>query len=117
MNIVGQGLYPFPYTFKYPKAGEENALVSLYLYRIKEKTLSEIKLGEEPYYIPRIQFSPDKNKLIVQTMNRHQNHLKLWTYDIEKRSAEIIIEEKDKAYVDVHDNLRFLKDGSLCHIF
>ena len=113
MDIVGQGLYPFPYTFKYPKAGEENALVSLYLYRIKEQTLSEIILREEPYYIPRIQFSPDKNKLIVQTMNRHQNHLKLWTYDIEKRSAEIIIEEKDKAYVDVHDNLRFLKDGSL----
>ena len=45
MDIVGQGLYPFPYTFKYPKAGEENALVSLYLYRIKGQTLSEIKLG------------------------------------------------------------------------
>ena len=113
MDIVGQGLYPFPYTFKYPKAGEENALVSLYLYRIKGQTLSEIKLGEEPYYIPRIQFSPEKNKLIVQTINRHQNHLQLWSYDIEKRSAEIIIEEKDKAYLDVHDNLRFLKDGSL----
>ena len=51
--------------------------------------------------------------MIVQTINRHQNHLKLWSYDIEKRSAEIIIEEKDKAYLDVHDNLRFLKDGSL----
>tara|TARA_Y100000389_G_C17468638_1_gene528138 strand:- start:928 stop:3138 length:2211 start_codon:yes stop_codon:yes gene_type:complete len=113
MDIIGQGLYPFPYTFKYPKAGEKNAVVSLYLYKVEEQTLSEIKLEEEqPYYVPRIQFSPNKNKLIVQTINRHQNHLKLWSYDIEKYSSKVILEERDKAYVDVHDNLRFLKDES-----
>jgi dipeptidyl-peptidase-4 len=50
--------------------------------------------------------------LIVQTINRHQNHLKLWSYDIEKYSSKVILEERDKAYVDVHDNLRFLKDES-----
>ena len=113
MDIIGQGLYPFPYTFKYPKAGEKNAVVSLYLYKVEEQTLSEIKLeGEQPYYIPRIQFSPNKNKLVVQTINRHQNHLKLWNYDIENDSSKVILEERDKAYVDVHDNLRFLKDES-----
>lgn len=113
MDIIGQGLYPFPYTFKYPKAGEKNAVVSLYLYKVEEQTLSEIKLeGEKPYYIPRIQFSPNKNKLVVQTINRYQNHLKLWNYDIENDSSKVILEERDKAYVDVHDNLRFLKDES-----
>ena len=113
MDVIGNELYPFPYTFKYPKAGEKNSVVGLYLYDIQSKKLTEIKLGDDkPYYIPRIKFSPNKNKLIVQTINRHQNHLKLWSYDIEALSAKVILEEKEDTYVDVHDNLRFLKDES-----
>ena len=113
MDVIGNELYPFPYTFKYPKAGENNSVVGLHLYDIQRKKLTEIKLGDDkPYYIPRIKFSPNKNKLIVQTINRHQNHLKLWSYDIEALSAKVILEEKEDTYVDVHDNLRFLKDES-----
>ena len=113
MDVIGNELYPFPYTFKYPKAGEKNSVVGLYLYDIQSKKLTEIKLGDDkPYYIPRIKFSPNKNKLILQTINRHQNHLKLWSYDIEALSAKVILEEKEDTYVDVHDNLRFLKDES-----
>ena len=113
MDVIGYELYPLPYTFKYPKAGENNSVVGLHLYDIHSKKLSEIKLGDDkPYYIPRIKFSPNKNKLIVQTINRHQNHLKLWSYDIEALSAKVILEEKEDTYVDVHDNLRFLKDES-----
>ena len=113
MDVIGNELYPFPYTFKYPKAGENNSVVGLHLYDIQSKKLTEIKLGDDkPYYIPRIKFSPNKNKLIVQTINRHQNHLKLWSYDIEALSAKVILEEKEDTYVDVHDNLRFLKDES-----
>ena len=113
MDVIGYELYPLPYTFKYPKAGENNSVVGLHLYDIHSKKLSEIKLGDDkPYYIPRIKFSPNKNKLIVQTINRHQNHLKLWSYDIEALSAKVILEEKEDTYVNVHDNLRFLKDES-----
>ena len=113
MDVIGYELYPLPYTFKYPKAGENNSVVGLHLYDIQRKKLTEIKLGDDkPYYIPRIKFSPNKNKLIVQTINRHQNHLKLWSYDIEALSAKVILEEKEDTYVDVHDNLRFLKDES-----
>ena len=113
MDVIGNELYPFSYTFKYPKAGENNSVVGLHLYDIQSKKLTEIKLGDyKPYYIPRIKFSPNKNKLMVQTINRHQNHLKLWSYDIEALSAKVILEEKEETYVDVHDNLRFLKDES-----
>lgn len=61
MDIIGKDLYPSPYTFKYPKAGENNSVVSLHLYCIKSEKLSEVKLGDEKvYYIPRIKFGPDK---------------------------------------------------------
>ena len=63
MDIYGQDLYQYPYTFKYPKAGEKNAKISLHLYRIASAAAVEtISLGEEtPYYIPRMQFTQQKN--------------------------------------------------------
>ena len=113
MDVIGDNLYPFPYTFKYPKAGETNSVVGLYLYSLADKNVTSILLGDEkPYYIPRIEFSPNKNKLMVQTINRHQNHLQLWSYDIQQRTAQVILEERENTYVDVHDNLKFLKDES-----
>ena len=113
MDVIGDNLYPFPYTFKYPKAGETNSVVGLYLYSLADKNVTSILLGDEkPYYIPRIKFSPNKNKLMIQTINRHQNHLQLWSYDIQQRTAQVILEERENTYVDVHDNLKFLKDES-----
>lgn len=113
MDVIGDNLYPFPYTFKYPKAGETNSAVGLYLYSLADKNVTSILLeNENPYYIPRIKFSPNKNKLMVQTINRHQNHLQLWSYDIQQRTAQVILEERENTYVDVHNNLKFLKDES-----
>lgn len=112
MDVYGQGLYPFPYQFKYPKAGEDNAVVSLHFYALKDKKIASIKLGDEaPYYIPRFQFTPQENRLVVQTLNRLQNHLKLWEYTIDDQQAKLLLEEKSDTYVDIHDNLRFLKRG------
>ena len=112
MDIYGQDLYQFPYTFKYPKAGEDNARVQLYLYELANKNITEIDLGDTPpYYIPRMQFTPQENRLVVQTLNRLQNHLTLWEYDIAAKTANVLLEEKSNTYVDVHDNLRFLAKG------
>ena len=112
MDIYGQDLYQFPYTFKYPKAGEKNASVSLHLYQLQTATIEKIKLdGGGHDYIPRMQFSPQANRLIVQSLNRLQNHLKLWEYDTQSKTSKILIEETSETYVDIHDNLRFLSKG------
>ena len=113
MDVIGDDLYPYPYTFKYPKAGEINSIVRLYLYSLADKNVTSILLGDEkPYYIPRIKFTPNKNNLMVQTINRHQNHLQLWNYDIQQQTAQVILEEREETYVDLHDNLKFLNDES-----
>jgi len=111
MDIYGESLYQYSYQFKYPKAGEENSVVSLHHYDINTKEIKNIELGEEaPYYIPRFEFTPNKNILVVQTMNRLQNKLQLWQVNIKNETAKIILEEKDDAYVDIHDNITFLED-------
>ena len=83
MDIYGSDLYQFPYMFRYPKAGENNSVVSIMLYNFENKKTSKIELEpSNPYYIPRIKFDSTYNELYVQTINRLQNHLKLWKINI-----------------------------------
>jgi len=105
-------LYPDLYTYKYPKAGEENSKVSLYIYHLEDASFTNVQLGEHEY-IPRIKWSPLENKLIALTLNRHQNHLKYhWiSASNTKGDAELIYEETDDAYVEIDDNLMFMPDG------
>ena len=48
--------------------------------------------------------------LTVQTLNRHQNHLKMYQVNAVNNSVDLFFEEQDDAYVDIHDNLTFLED-------
>ena len=109
MDIYGNQTYPFPYMFRYPKAGEENSKIDLIVYNIFSQTKEKIDFGDQaPYYIPRIQFTGGKNSLIIQTINRHQNDLKIWRWDIQKKKLQLILNELDEAYVNITDDLTFI---------
>ena len=113
MNIFKKELYPTNETFKYPKAGEKNAEVSLHIYDVSTQSTKDINLGNySDFYIARIKWTNDANLLSAQILNRHQNNLDLLFVDATTGSAKIVLNEKDKAYVDVTDNLTFLKDNS-----
>ena len=113
MDVYGKDLYQFPYVFRYPKAGQANAKVSLHSYDLKAETKKTLQFPDEnPHYIPRIKFEGGDNSLIVQTINRHQNHLKIWRFDTQQNTARMLLEEKDAAYVSIHDNMTFLPDES-----
>ncbi|WP_298782452.1 S9 family peptidase [uncultured Polaribacter sp.] len=111
MDIVGKELYPNQQVFKYPKAGEKNANVTLHMYRFSTKNRKKITLGDYEY-IPRIKWSNDNNVLIATTLNRHQNNLKLHKVDALKNNSSLLLNETDKAYIDITDNLTFLNDNS-----
>lgn len=111
MDIYGNQTYPFPYMFRYPKAGEENSIIELIIYNTSSRTKETIDFGNEiPYYIPRIQFIGGKHSLIIQTLNRHQNKLKLWRWDTKKKNLQLILTEQDEAYVSINDDLKFIED-------
>jgi len=111
MDITGKELYPTQQVFKYPKAGEKNADVTLHMYTIEEKSISKIDLGDYEY-IPRIKWTNNSTILCATTLNRHQNNLNLYFVNASDYSTKIVLNETDKAYVDIHDNLTFLKDNS-----
>src|SRR5690606_33643270 len=75
MDMFGEDLYPTATTFKYPKAGEDNAMISLHLYHLGKKNTTEVDLGDyEDFYIPRIKWTNDPAILSAQVLNRHQNN-------------------------------------------
>ncbi|MCW9037875.1 S9 family peptidase, partial [Altibacter sp.] len=113
MDMYGEDLYQTQQVFKYPKAGEANAKVSLKMYDLSTKATSHVDLSAfNNYYIPRILWTQDPNVLSVQTTNRHQNELDLIFVNAKDTSAKRIYQETDAAYVDVTDNLTFLNDNS-----
>jgi dipeptidyl-peptidase 4 len=113
MNIYKKDLYPTVETFKYPKAGEKNALVSLHIYDVNSKSKKDINLSNyNDFYIARMKWTNDANVLSAQVLNRHQDNLDLLFIDGNYGNAKVVLNEKDKAYVDVTDNLTFLKDNS-----
>jgi dipeptidyl-peptidase-4 len=113
MSMFGKSLYPTVETFKYPKAGEKNSLVSLHIYDVAETATKKVDLGNyNDFYIARMQWTNDANVLSAQVLNRHQDNLDLLFIDGTTATSKVVLNEKDKAYVDVTDNLTFLKDNS-----
>ena len=113
MSMFGKDLYPTVQTFKYPKAGEKNAVVSLHVFDVNANAVKDIDLGKyNDFYIPRMEWTNDGNILSAQILNRHQDNLDLLFIDGNSGAIKVVLNEKDKAYIDVTDNLTFLKDNS-----
>lgn len=113
MNVFKKELYPTVETFKYPKAGEKNSTVSLHIYDLGKNSTKQVNLSNySDFYIARIKWTNDANVFSVQVLNRHQDNLDLLFVDSNMATYKIVLNEKDNAYVDVTDNLTFLKDNS-----
>jgi dipeptidyl-peptidase-4 len=115
MSVFSKDLYPKIETFKYPKAGEKNSVVSLHLYNADSKTTKKVDLSQyTDFYIPRIEWTADANVLSAKILNRHQDNLDLLFVDGTTADTKVVLNEKDKSYIDFvdTDNLTFLNDNS-----
>lgn len=112
-NMVMYGsLYPTDYRYKYPKAGEENAAVGTYVYDIESGKTVKMQSGDDPnQYTPRVVWNANGSALCITRLNRLQNHLELLMANPNDGSVKLLHEEKSNTYIDVHDNLMFLKNG------
>jgi dipeptidyl-peptidase-4 len=119
MAMYGGALYPKDYEFKYPKVGEKNSVVSAHVYDLASKKVDKIENLPQYEYIPRIKWTPS-NELLVFTMNRLQNNLKInkvtWgESNMGARagySVALLMEESAPCYLEINDHMKFLADGS-----
>ena len=105
MDIYNNGLYPSQKNFKYPKAGENNSEVSVYIYDLDTEKLEKIEI-DNPYYIPRLEWTNDENTLSLRVCNRKQNDFKVLYYNHLTKKYSIVYSEKDEAYVEI-ENQKF----------
>ena len=105
-------LYPQDYTYKYPKAGEDNSVVDIYIYTLASNQSMRLETGSEnDQYLPRMQWTNDPNTLAFMRMNRLQNTMELLTVNAFTGHIRTIYKEIDYAYVEVPETWRFLSDG------
>ncbi len=112
MEYFNNELYPTPYVFKYPKAGEQNSSVQVFIYELGNKQKTSVDLGNDPeQYIPRMQWTKNPSQLCITRLNRHQNNLDLLLADASSGKTRVMLNETNKYYIDIHDHLTFLEDG------
>lgn len=101
-------LYPVMHRYKYPKAGEENSIISIHVYDLNSNETIGLDIGEETdQYIPRIKWTNQENILSIQRMNRLQNELEILLADAESGESKVVYFEKNKYYIDITDHLMF----------
>ena len=106
-------VYPGEYRFKYPKAGEKNSVVGVWVYDIKAGQNIQMDMGTETdIYIPHIAWTFSGKNLSIMKMNRLQNRLELLYANSYSGETRLIYTEKNKRYIetDFLDNFQFLPD-------
>ncbi|MCR5159215.1 MAG: DPP IV N-terminal domain-containing protein [Prevotella sp.] len=104
------------YTYKYPKAGEQNATVKLMSFDIKSHQTRTMQLPlDADGYIPRILPTSDPSKVAVFTLNRHQDCLRIFMANPLTTICQQIIEDKVDKYINenVFANVKITKNNIL----
>lgn len=92
--------YPGSYDYKYPIAGAKNSVVSVHTFDIKSRAIRKIQLPiSADSYVPRIFFTDEAEKLLVLTLNRHQNQLDIYLANPRSTECRVIVREQAECYV------------------
>ena len=108
--------YPGSYSYKYPKAGENNSAVSAWSYDIKSHKINRLQVPlDADGYMPRIKPTNDPMRIVVYTMNRHQDDLCLYAVNPRSTVAQLIIKEHVDKYVreEAMEGVKFVGDKIL----
>lgn len=104
------GDYPEAYQFKYPRAGEENSVVSAHIYQLKKKKTIQVPVKDE--YLPQISWRND-GALSIMHLPRFQNELYIDLYHPATSKISTLYKETSEQYVELPICFDFLSDGTL----
>lgn len=98
-----EAIYSKLVPLEYPKVGESPSSCRVGVVNLSnaKTTWMDIPGDAKQNYLVRMEFIPNTNNLLIQQLNRKQNHSKLYIADAVKGSTKIIQEETDEAWVDL----------------
>jgi dipeptidyl-peptidase-4 len=99
---------------RYPAAGTKNAIVDLYVMTPDGSSRVKADLGADPdYYLARVDWSKDGRSLFVQRLSRDHKRLDMLRIDPATGRSALLFSETSPTWVNLTENLKVLKDGSL----
>src|SRR3984893_2898996 len=97
---------------RYPPAGGHNPVVRVRVTSLSGGDAHTMDTGmETEMYIPRVNWLVDSKHLAIQRLNRQQTVLDLLIADATSGKTRVVLSEKDQYWINVADDLHFLKDG------
>lgn len=108
-------LYPEDYRYKYPKAGEANSVIEIWVYDLTTARMVKADIGQEKdIYIPRMTWTTNPAVLSVRKLNRLQNTLEILHVNAQTGAATTVLTEKNDKYFDINytGELQYLADGA-----
>jgi dipeptidyl-peptidase-4 len=97
---------------RYPVAGGANPIVRVLVAPVGGGETRVMDVGAETdIYIPRVNWVRDSKHVAIQRLNRAQTILDLLFADVGTGSTRVALTEKDSSWINVSDDLCFLKDG------
>jgi len=95
-------IYSRPIPLQYPKVGDDPSAAKIGIIDLNTRQLHWIPLegGEKENYIPGIQWV-NKNQLLIQQINRHQNRLTIWSYAPSTKAIKKVYTETEDTWVDI----------------
>ncbi|WP_210330353.1 S9 family peptidase [Aliikangiella sp. G2MR2-5] len=97
---------------RYPFAGKNNVEISLAITELKSGKVKWIDLGKnKDFYLPRVKWTEDNNRLTYQWQSRDQKTLKLNRYNWKSEEQITLINEKNKTWINLNNDLYFLKNN------
>ncbi len=111
MPIYNEDNYPTFQTFKYPKAGEDNSIVTAHVYDLANHNIEAVTFPKVPYYIPRLLWK-NKKEVVFQTLNRHQNKLNIYSFNTSRDNIDTIYNEENDNYIEINNHLDFTLNGT-----
>lgn len=106
------GIYSKPIPLPYPKVGTKLSSVKVGVVPSQGGEARWFDLPGDPanHYIARMQFIPHSQEVIIQQLNRLQNTNRVWVANVRTMSLKNILTDSDKAFLDLHDEIRWLED-------
>ncbi len=96
----------------YPKPGEHNPVVRVGVIAVDSASNHWIPISDKPYeWLLRVDWLPDGKHLSFKTLDHSQRELGLYLSDRDGNDVKRLLTETDPAWVNVNDDLYFLRDG------
>ena len=99
-------IYSYKIPVEYPKVGEDLSPARIGVISLIDEQTTWMKIPGEAnkFYLPRMTWVPQENNLMIQQLNRKQNHSKIYIGDASSGEVELLTEERDEAWVDLRSS-------------